>query len=326
MPHHAIHEIKTAPQGTGTNEAQRSRALGLLVLCWLLAGGTFVAAKWAGPFTPPWTMVFNRMLLAALCLLPFAVAHYREMATQLRAHFTAIILIAAALALTQGFMFTGLGYTTAITASIVFSIWPITAIILAALFLSERFTLRTAAGVILCFGGVVVIVAQGNPERIVNLDLNAGDLWILGAVACMSVYTILLKKTQIDLPPLPLLVLVLAGATLAATPFYAWEIVHDPRIAVDWHDLLALGYIGTLGGGLMFLLYNTGVSILGAAKASVTFYLQAFFTTILAYFFLGEKLHLYHVAGIALIASGIVMVVLCKQTAADRTTTPGREG
>jgi hypothetical protein len=54
MPHHALHAIRTDSQGAATNEAQRIRALGLLVLCWLLAGGTFVVAKWAGPFTPPW--------------------------------------------------------------------------------------------------------------------------------------------------------------------------------------------------------------------------------------------------------------------------------
>ena len=99
----------------------------------------------------------------------------------------------------QGFLFTGLGLTTAITASIVFSIWPIVAIILAALLLGERFTPWQAAGVILCFGGVLVIVARGNVDRIVDLDINAGDFWILGAVAGMAIYTILLKRVKIDL-------------------------------------------------------------------------------------------------------------------------------
>jgi drug/metabolite transporter (DMT)-like permease len=323
MPHHALHAIRTDPQGTATNEAQRTRALGLLVLCWLLAGGTFVAVKWAGPYTPPWTMVFVRMTVAALCLLPFATAHFKAMATHLRAHFVAIISIAVALAFTQGFMFTGLGYTTAITASIVFSIWPITAIILAALVLDERFTLRQGAGVILCLGGVLVIVARGVPDRMVDLDINAGDFWILGAVAGMSVYTVLLKKMRIDLPPLPLLILLLAAAALSSAPFFVWEVFHDARIVIDWHDILAFTYIGIIGGGVMFLLYNTGVVVLGASKASVTFYLQALFTTILAYLFLGEKLHYYHIAGIVLIAAGIGIVMLAKQKVPDRSTTPG---
>lgn len=323
MPHHALHAVKNVTQGAATNETQRTRALGLLVLCWLLAGGTFVAVKWAGPYTPPWTMVFVRMTLAALCLLPFATAHFKAMTTQLRAHFVAILSIAAALAFTQGFLFTGLGHTTAITASIVFSIWPIAAIILAALVLGERFTPWQAAGVMLCFVGVLVIVVQGNPDRIVNLDINAGDLWILGAVAGMSVYTILLKKAKIDLPPLPLLILLLSAAALCSVPFFVREIFHDPRIAIDWYDILALAYIGIIGGGVMFLLYNTGVVLLGVAKASVTFYLQAFFTTILAYFFLGEQLHPYHVVGIALIAAGIAIVMLVKQKVRDRSAAPG---
>jgi drug/metabolite transporter (DMT)-like permease len=324
MPHHAIHEIQAGPTGTSTTEAQRTRALGLLVLCWLLAGGVFVAVKWAGPFTPPWTMVFFRMSIATLCLLPFARSHFSDMAIQLRTHFLAIVLIGAiSLAFTQGCLFIGLGYTTAITASIVMSIWPITAIILAALVLGERFTLAQAAGVVLCFSGVLVIVAQGDLDRIIDLDLNAGDLWILCAVAGMSVYTVLLKKVKIDLPPLPLLILLLAGAAFSSAPFFVWEIFHDARIAVDWHDIVVIAYIGIGGGGVMFLLYNTGVAVLGASKASVTFYLQALFTAILAYLFLGEKLHLYHVAGIALIASGIAIVMLVRQKEPDRSAAQG---
>jgi drug/metabolite transporter (DMT)-like permease len=161
MPHHALHVIKGSPLGAATTEA--------LALCWLLAGGVFVAVKWAGPYTPPWSMVFFRMSIAMLCLLPFARSHFREMAIQLRSHFVAVISIAVALTFTQGFLFTGLGYTTAITASIVMSIWPITAIILAALVLGERFTPWQAVGVIFCFGGVLVIVTQGDLDRIIGL-------------------------------------------------------------------------------------------------------------------------------------------------------------
>ena len=314
MPQHAIHIIKDEPKDTAKTEAERARGLGLLALCWMLAAGVFVAVKWAGPFTPPWTMVFFRMLIATLCLLPFATRHFKAMAVQVRTHFMAIILIGAvALAFTQGCVFIGLGYTSAITASIVMSIWPITAIILAAVILGERFTRLQAAGVVLCFAGVLVIVAQGDIDRLTSLDFNVGDFWILGAVLGMSAYTVLLKKVAIHLPPLPLLILLLAAATLSSTPFFVWEIFHDPRIAVDWHDIVVIAYVGIAGGGIMFLLYNTGVATLGASTASVTFYLQALFTAILAHLFLGEQLHLYHMAGIVLIASGIVIVMLVKR-------------
>jgi drug/metabolite transporter (DMT)-like permease len=50
-----------------------------------VVGRTYIVVKWAGPFSPPWTMVFFRLLLATLCLLPFAYRHFQAMATQLRA-------------------------------------------------------------------------------------------------------------------------------------------------------------------------------------------------------------------------------------------------
>jgi len=199
-----------------------------------------------------------------------------------------------------------------INVGIVFSVWPITAIILAAFFLGDRLTLLQVFGVILCFAGVLVVVAQGNPDTIIHMGVNRGDLLVLTAVMCFSFYTVMIKKIKIDLAALPLLVLILGSATLASAPFYIWEIIYDPRITVDWHDIAAIAYVAIPGGGIMYLLFNTGIAMLGAAKASVTFYLQTLFTVILAYFLLGEQLHIYHAVGIALIATGIIFVTIIK--------------
>ena len=62
----------------------------------------------------------------------------------------------------------------------------------------------------------------------------------------------------------------------------------------------------------MYLLFNTGIAMLGAAKASVTCYPQTLFTVILAYLLLGEQLHSYHAVGIALIAMGIIFATIIK--------------
>ena len=313
MPHAIIQIIKGQPQGAAQTPGERNEALGLLAFCWLLAAGVFIAVKWAGTYTPPWTLVFFRLLFATLFLLPFVASHYKEMATRLREHYRVILPIGAlGLALTQGALFTALNHSPAITVGIVFSVWPITAIILAALFLGDRLTLLQIFGVILCFGGVLVVVAQGHPDTIINMGVNTGDLLVLAAVLCFSFYTIMIKKITIDLPALPLLVLILGSATLASAPFFVWEIFHDERITVDWHDIAAIAYVAIPGGGIMYLLFNMGIAMLGAAKASVTFYFQTLFTVILAHFLLGEQLHIYHAVGIALIATGIILVTLIK--------------
>lgn len=313
MPHAILHINKDQPQQAAQTSGQRNTALGLLALAWLLAAGVFIAVKWSGHYTPPWTLVFFRTLFATLFLLPLVASHFREMATALRDHYRIILPIGAlGLALTQGALFTALHNSTAINVSIVFSIWPITAIILAALFLGDRLTRLQIFGVILCFGGVLVVVAQGHPDTIIKMGVNSGDLLVIVAVACFSFYTIMIKKVNIDLAALPLLVLILGSATLASAPFFVWEIFNDPRTSVDWHDIAAIAYVAIPGGGLMYLLFNMGIGMLGAAKASVTFYLQTLFTVILAYFLLGEQLHLYHAAGIALITLGVILVTLVK--------------
>ena len=313
MPHTFLHMIKGQPQGAAQTPGERNIALGLLALCWLLAASVFIAVKWASTYTPPWTLVFFRLLFATLFLLPFVASHFREMAARLREHYMVILSIGAlGLAFTQGAVFSALTYSSAINIGIVFSVWPITAIILAAVFLGDRLTLAQSFGVVLCFGGVLVIIAQGNPATIINMGANTGDLLAIVGVLCFSFYTVMVKKVTINLAALPLLVLILGSATLASAPFFVWEIFHDERITVDWHDIAAIAYIAIPGGGIMFLLFNTGIAMLGAAKASVTFYLQTFFTVILAYFLLGEQLHIYHAVGIAFIALGIIIVTLIK--------------
>ena len=313
MPHAILNIIKGQSQGVAQTSGERNEALGLLAVCWLLAAGVFIAVKWAGTYTPPWTLVFYRLLFATLFLLPFVASHYREMAVRLRDHYRVILPIGAlGLALTQGALFTALHHSTAINVGIVFSIWPITAIVLAAMFLGDRLTALQIFGVMLCFAGVLVVVAQGNPHTIIKMGVNTGDLLVLAGVLSFSFYTVMIKKVKIDLAPLPLLVLILGAATLASAPFYIWEIIYDPRITVDWHDIAAIAYVAIPGGGIMYLLFNTGIAMLGAAKASVTFYLQTLFTVILAYLLLGEQLHIYHAVGIALIAMGIIFVTIIK--------------
>jgi drug/metabolite transporter (DMT)-like permease len=313
MPHAIIHVMKREPQGAALTPGGGNKALGLLALCWLLAAGVFIAVKWAGTYTPPWTLAFFRLLFATLFLLPFVASHFREMAVRLREHYLVILSVGAlGLALTQGALFTALNLSSAINVSIVFSVWPITAIILAAVFLGDRLTPLQIIGVILCFAGVLVVVAQGNPDTIIRMGVNVGDLWVIAAVLCFSFYTVMIKKVRIDLAALPLLVLILGSASLASAPFFVWEIFHDQRITVDWHDIAAIAYVAIPGGGIMYLLFNTGIAMLGAAKASVTFYLQTLFTVVLAYFLLGEQLHIYHAVGIALIATGIIIVTMIK--------------
>ena len=154
---------------------------------------------------------------------------------------------------------------------------------------------------------MAVIIVHGDLAALLRLELSAGELWIVGAAFAFALYTVLLRRARIELPRLPLLVLLIGAAAVAALPLYLWELLRDERTALDMAGLLALAYIAIPGGAGMYYLFNWSIEPLGAARAGSFLYLQSVFVAILAWLILGESLHVFHIAGAALIAAGVLL-------------------
>jgi drug/metabolite transporter (DMT)-like permease len=288
-------------------------------LCWLLGAGVYIAAKWAAPEMPPWALAFWRVVIAGLILMPLVRNHRVPMAQLVRAQGSALLIIGGlGLSITQGLIYTGLHYTTAINAGLIIALTPMITMVLARFILHEPMGLPQAAGSAIAFVGLAVIIVHGDLAALLRLDVNAGELWVVLAALSFALYTVLLRRAQFTLERLPLLVVLFGGSALAAVPFYGWEILHDERSGLDPSGLLALAYMAIPGGALMYYLYNRSVDALGAGKAGVFLYLQSVFIAGLAYVILGERLHLYHLAGATLILVGVLLVTLIK----PRTASP----
>jgi drug/metabolite transporter (DMT)-like permease len=167
-------------------------------------------------------------------------------------------------------------------------------------------------GSIIAFVGMAIIVTRGDLLALLRLDLNVGELFIVCAAIAFALYTVLLRRAKYELPGLPLLVVLLGAGVLAAIPFYAWELLHDDRTALNAKGLLALLYTAGPGGALMYYLFNLSVQALGASRAGVFLYLQTVFVAVLAYFLLGERLLSYHLEGAFFILVGVLLVMLLK--------------
>jgi drug/metabolite transporter (DMT)-like permease len=288
-------------------------AYSLATLCWLLSAGVYIAAKAVATEMPPWTLCFWRVLLAGLILLPATLQHWPAVVATVRKRWLALLIIGGlGLAITQGLMYTGLNYTTAINAGLILSLMPVITMILARFLLNETLGPQQILGAVIACIGMAIIIVRGDLPALLRLDLNAGELFIVGGAICFALYTVLLRKAKFDLARLPLLVVLLGGATASALPFYVWEIVHDERTAINAQGLLALAYVVGPGGALMYYLFNRSVEALGASKAGVFLYLQTVFVAILAFFFLGERLLPYHLVGAGFILAGVLLVTLFK--------------
>ena len=293
-------------------------AAGLATLCWLLSAGVYVAAKAVTTEMPPWALCFWRVFIAFLILLPITHRHWPAMLSLVRQRWFSLLVIGGlGLSITQGLIYMGLNYTTAINAGLIIALMPVMTMVLARFLLNETVGTWQFIGSIIAFAGMAIIVTRGDLSALVRLDLNVGELFVVGAAIAFALYTVLLRRAKYELPGLPLLVVLLGAGVVAAIPFYTWELTHDERTALTAKGLLALIYTAGPGGALMYYLFNLSVQALGASRAGAFLYLQTVFVAVLAYFFLGERLLAYHFVGALFILVGVLLVMLLK---------PGRAG
>ena len=288
-------------------------AYALGVLCWLLSAGVYIAVKAVAKEVPPWTLCFWRAFLAGLILFPVLCVHRSAVAGIVRRRFFALLVIGGlGFSIAQGLMYTGLNYTSAMNAGLIFALMPVITMILARFLLNEPLGLQQAAGAIVAIFGMAIIVVRGDLSALLRLQVNPGELLIVLSAVSFAIYTVLLRKAKFDLPRLPLLILLLEGGAIVALPFYIWEIAHDDRTTLNMRGLFALAYTVAPGGALVYYLFNRSVDVLGASKAGVLLYLQTVFVAILAFIFLGERLEPYHFGGAAFICAGVLLITCFK--------------
>jgi drug/metabolite transporter (DMT)-like permease len=307
----AVAEAAAKKQHIDTHSDAAGYAAGLMT--WLLAGSVFVAVKIGVTEMPPWTFCFWRALISALILVPLVSGHFRDMIALLRKRWWEAMFIGAiGLGLTQGITFTALSLTSAVNVGIVFALAPMSTMLLARIVLGEKMNGWQGLGMAIAFTGIVVICVHGSLTMLLGLQIGTGDLVAFGAIILFAGYTVLLKRAKFDLPPLPLLVILLMSGSLAALPFSLWEIAHGEHEHLAETGYLALAYTGVIGGAFMYFLFNWSISVLGAARAGTMVYSQMLFATFFAWLILGERIEWYHWLGGGLVIAGVLLVTLMR--------------
>lgn len=293
-------------------------AYAIAVFGWLLSAGVYIAAKWAGPEMPPWTVCFSRLALACIILLPIVRPHHGQMLALLRSRSVEVLFIGAIdLAFCLGTIYVGLNYTDATTAGIVMALSPVMTVVLAHFVLGEPLGLWKTLDALIALIGMPVIVAHRDLAALLGLQFNIGELWIVGAALCWAVYTVLLRRAKFALDLLPTVVLLLGAGALGALPFALWKLASGKHLALEATGLLALAYMAVPGGALMYYIYNRSVQALGAG---MMLYLQTVFVALLAYRFLAESLYGYDLAGAAFIVAGLGLAAIKVRPSRAETT------
>lgn len=144
-------------------------------------------------------------------------------------------------------------------------------------------------------------------RRIVESLMGAKDIVLaLFIVAVWGANFTVIKVGLADLPPLLLAALRYVVVAIPAVFF-----VRRPKMAL--RHLLAYGFtVGVVQFAALFYAMHLGMP---AGLASVVMQAQAFFTAVLAYLFLGERMSRRHVAGIVVAGIGLTFIAIGQVTA-----------
>lgn len=286
----------------------------MLVFVMAMWASGVVAARSVHALVPPIGFSFWRWVCVALALTPFAGAALVRNRGYVLRRAGYFVLLGVFMAGGSTLLVWSVQYTTATNASLVSATQPIVTGIVAWLIIKERLSARQMAGVLCALGGVVAMIARMDPDVLLSLSVNPGDVLVLVAVVFYALYSVNLHRWVQGLGPLLMMYMTALGGALVIAPFYAAETLLVAPVVPDPRVLAAIVYMGLVPSLVAVTMWNVSVGIVGANRASVFLNLVPVFGTALAVVLLGEVLRGYHLVGGAFVCAGITLVVVRPRT------------
>jgi drug/metabolite transporter (DMT)-like permease len=198
--------------------------------------------------------------------------------------------------------------TLGMNISLIYASSPVLIALGAALWLREPFSKRQALGVAIALTGVVHVVVKGEWSQLSQVQWVAGDLWIVAASMAWAAYALLQKRWATVLSSTAQLAAICLGGVLVLLPFSIWELCQPetPALGAAAWGLIAL--VALFPGVGAYWIYGWTQRMLGPGRVAMTLYLGPLYSALVAWLLLGESLGWHHVAGGALILSGVAMV------------------
>ena len=286
--------------------------IGLALLAVIIWSGNFIAARGVIKQMPPVSLAFYRWLTAAIIILPFTIRAVRAEWTIVRQSTGHLFWTSlTGIALFNTFVYVGAHYSTAINLALVGTTSsPIIAIILARIFLKEAIGGLKIAGMILCITGVLVLLAKGSFQNLLDLRFTAGDGWILLAAFFFAVYNTLVRKKPAGLSPVNYLTILFCVGTILLLPAYLWELSHTPAVEWNVNLVLIILYLGLGTSVICYLCWNIAIGKLGSGRTALFGNLIPVFSSIEASLILQEKFTTIHIISMVLVFAGIIIANL----------------
>ncbi len=283
--------------------------ISLIIAC-LFWAASFIATKVALSEIPPLTVVTLRLIVSALCFIFWMKLTGEKLDLFTFSNMKYLLLLSIfGTGLHYGIQTIGLQFTTASKGGIYSVTAPITIIIIAALFLKEKITLKKGIGVLIALVGVIVVMGLDTISEF-NLKGNLlGDLFVLISIIMWGIFTVLSKSFTIRMSPLKMTTAITVIGALYMIPVGLIEMgTRSFSIySISMEGWMAIFFLGITCSFLATLLYVYALSLSESQKVGVYLYTVPPMTHIIAFFVLGESIGLSLIVGSSLVLYGVFL-------------------
>ncbi|CAN7273322.1 DMT family transporter [Pseudarthrobacter oxydans] len=278
------------------------RAAVYLTLATLFWAGNFVVGQAAMQTMQPLQLTFWRWALAAVPLLVLAQLVEKPDWRAVLRHWPVLLLLSClGMSAYTLLLYSALGHTSALNASLVTAANPALIMVLAVLLLRDRPRPLGWAGIALGLCGVLLVLTGGDLQRLLTFSINAGELLIVAAITVWGFYTITARRLSV--PAITSTAVQVAIAAVVLVPFAVGTGAGLPATASEGWSLAYIVLFPSLGS---YLLWNLALKRTTAANAGNYLNLIAVFTAIITVV-LGQPVTVPQVCGGILVISGVLL-------------------
>ena len=280
-----------------------------LVLAALFWSGNFIVGKFATLFQiPPLSLNFLRWVLVWFILIPFTFKEILNKKNYIKANWMLISFMGIITISTfNSVVYFALNYTQVINAVLMLAGIPAIVMILSSIMKIEKANIFQLVGLILSILGVAMIISNADIQKILTLNFNKGDLWMLVCVLSWSLYSTLLKKQKLELSQFTFIQLMVTVGLIFLIPQYFYERSIGLEIPINKFFIAILLYVVIFPAIAAYYCWQKAIELIGPNRSAIFVQLMPLFSALMAIFIFKEKFQLYHLIGGTFIVSGIYL-------------------
>lgn len=273
--------------------------------------GNFVAARGLADSISPATLNLLRWAGATLFFLPFGMkAFMRERHVIMRMWKEMTLLALTGISLYDTVVFMAGRTTEALNMSLIATLSPLLTTLVAQFIFKEKVKPRMYVGIAVSTFGIVMLVTDGNLQRLLAMKFAQGDLLILLTAVMSAVYNTAVSKVAGKISQTALIMSLCIFGTLYLIPLYFWETGGHLELPVFTTNIvLTLLYLAIFASLFCYLFWNAAVQVLGAPKAMLFYYTLPPISALVAWLVIDEPVNRNQILSGLIILAGILFAL-----------------